>query len=100
MAEAAGVSPFHFVRLFRRHFGLTPYQYVIRARLRHAILLLRETSMPVTDIAYEVGFGDLSNFVRTFRHHVGCTPGAFSSCQGSEMRFLLDDLRAPQRTPQ
>jgi AraC-like DNA-binding protein len=42
-----------------------------------AIDLLRDTSMPITDVAYESGWADLSNFLRTFRRDVGCTPGDF-----------------------
>ncbi len=77
LARAAGLSPFHFLRLFRRETGLTPHQYLIRARLRRAVSLLRDTSIPITEVAYEVGFGDLSNFVRTFHRQVGCPPQAF-----------------------
>jgi AraC-like DNA-binding protein len=74
LAATAGLSPFHFLRIFRRVTGSTPHQYVVGARLRRASRLLLETSRSVTTIAYEVGFEDLSNFVRTFRREVGCSP--------------------------
>jgi AraC family transcriptional regulator len=77
LATAAGLSPFHFLRVFRRVTGTTPHQYVVGARLRRAARLLVDTSHPVTEIAYEVGFEDLSNFVRTFHRVVGCSPSAF-----------------------
>jgi AraC-like DNA-binding protein len=76
LAAAAGLSPFHFLRIFRRVTGSTPHQYVVGARLRRALRLLLETSRSVTTIAYEVGFEDLSNFVRTFHREVGCSPQA------------------------
>jgi AraC-like DNA-binding protein len=77
LAAAAGLSPFHFLRVFRTVTGTTPHQYVVGARLRRAARVLVDTSRPVTEIAYEVGFEDLSNFVRTFHRVVGCSPSAF-----------------------
>jgi AraC-like DNA-binding protein len=77
LAAHAGLSPFHFLRLFRRELGVTPHQHLVRTRLRRAIALLLDTARPVTEIAYEAGFGDLSNFVRTFHREVGCAPLAF-----------------------
>jgi transcriptional regulator GlxA family with amidase domain len=52
------------VRRFERVLGVTPHQYLIRARLRRAARLLTDSSLSITQIAYEVGFADLSNFVR------------------------------------
>jgi AraC family transcriptional regulator len=76
-AHVAGLSPFHFLRVFQRELGLTPHQFLVQARLRRALELLRDSSLPVTEVAYEVGFGDLSHFQNTFRRHVGVTPGNF-----------------------
>jgi AraC family transcriptional regulator len=76
-AAAAGVSAFHFLRLFSSVVGVTPYQYVLRARLRRAARLLAASDRPVTDVAYDVGFGDLSNFVRTFHRAAGMSPRRF-----------------------
>jgi AraC-like DNA-binding protein len=77
VAEASGLSPFHFLRLFKRETGDTPYRFLVRARLRRAIDLLRDTDRPVTQVAFEVGFGDLSNFINTFRREVGQSPLRF-----------------------
>ncbi len=77
LAEVAGLSPFHFLRLFKRETGSTPYQWLVKARLRRAVQLLRDTRRPVTAIAFDVGFGDLSNFINTFRRELGCSPSAF-----------------------
>jgi AraC-like DNA-binding protein len=74
LAATAGLSPFHFLRVFRRVTGTTPHQYVIGARLRLAARLLLETNRPITHIAYDAGFEDLSNFVRTFHRVIGCSP--------------------------
>jgi AraC-like DNA-binding protein len=76
-ARVAGLSPFHFLRVFRRELGVTPHRFLILERLRRAQALLRETRASVTEIALAVGFGDLSHFQHTFRAHVGVTPGRY-----------------------
>jgi AraC-like DNA-binding protein len=73
-AAQAGISPFHFLRLFSSVLGVTPHQYLVRSRLRHAARLLAGDESSITDIAYDVGFGDLSNFVRTFHRAAGVSP--------------------------
>jgi AraC family transcriptional regulator len=76
-AAHAALSPYHFLRLYTRVLGVTPHQHLVRTRLRRAAHLLAEADLPVTDIAYRVGFGDLSNFVRTFHRAAGLSPRAF-----------------------
>jgi AraC-like DNA-binding protein len=76
-AGQAGISPFHFLRLFSSVLGVTPHQYLVRSRLRHAARLLADNDIPITDVAYDVGFGDLSNFVRTFHRAAGVSPRRF-----------------------
>ena len=77
VAAEIGLSPFHFLRSFRRAIGITPHQYLMRTRLIRAIALLGDTAMPVTEIGYETGWADLSNFSRTFGRDVGCSPREF-----------------------
>jgi AraC-like DNA-binding protein len=76
-AAEAGISPFHFLRLFSQALGVTPHQYLVRSRLRHAARRLADDDSTVTDIAYDVGFADLSNFVRTFHRAAGVSPLKF-----------------------
>ena len=59
-AMQAGLSPFHFLRIFAGTLGVTPHQYLVRTRLRHAARLLGTSDRAVTDIALDVGFADLS----------------------------------------
>ncbi len=73
-AREAALSPYHFLRVFRAVVGVTPHQYLVRCRLRNAARLLAEGDLPITDVASEVGFNDLSNFVRTFRRAAGVAP--------------------------
>lgn len=76
VADAAGLSPFHLLRVFRQSIGVTPHQYLIRQRLMHALRLLRDTRRPVTAVAYDSGWADLSNFNRAFRRAFDCSPRA------------------------
>lgn len=77
MASWAGLSPFHFLRTFTRTLGLTPHQYLIRCRLADAARQLAALEVPVTTIAFDVGFDDLSHFIRTFRGATGVAPRRF-----------------------
>jgi AraC-like DNA-binding protein len=76
LARDAGMSRFHFLRTFTRVTGVTPHQWILRARLREAAARLTSTKAPVTEIALDVGFDDLSNFIRTFRAEFGVSPRA------------------------
>jgi AraC-like DNA-binding protein len=89
-AGQTGISPFHFLRLFANVLGVTPHQYLVRSRLRHAARLLADEDGSVTDIAYDVGFGDLSNFVRTFHRAAGISPRAFREASRGNRKILQD----------
>jgi AraC family transcriptional regulator len=77
LAREANLSPFHFLRTFERLTGLTPHQYVRRARLREAAMRLAVEPGNVLDIALDCGFGDVSNFNRAFRAEFGVSPRAY-----------------------
>ncbi|MGE5111705.1 MAG: helix-turn-helix transcriptional regulator [Acidobacteriaceae bacterium] len=74
LSSEAGLSRYHFLRVFERITGLTPHQYVLRARLREAAMRLAAEESRVLDIALESGFGDVSNFNRAFRSEFGVSP--------------------------
>ena len=76
-AAHVGLSAFHFLRLFRAGVGVTPHQYLVRCRLRRAARLLSAADRPITDVALDAGFGDLSNFIRTFGRAARMSPRAF-----------------------
>jgi AraC-like DNA-binding protein len=94
VARESGVSAFHFLRLFARVTGVTPHQYLVRARLRRAARLLAQDARAIADIAYEVGFGDLSNFIRTFRRASGMSPRHFRRAAQRDRKILQDPLAA------
>lgn len=74
MARLAGLSRYHFIRAFRAATGETPRQYQIAARLRAAADRLVDTKAPITEIAFDVGFNDISHFNATFRRAFGVSP--------------------------
>ena len=77
LARETGTSPFHFLRSFRWATGLTPHQYVLRTRLHRAAVRLRLSNEPVSTIAFDAGFNDLSTFNRRFKRVIGVSPGLF-----------------------
>jgi AraC family transcriptional regulator len=90
-AHIVGLSPYHFLRLFATVLGVTPHQYLVRARLRRAARLLTDKALSITDIAFESGFADLSNFVRTFHRAAGVSPRRFRQAARGD-RNLFQEL--------
>lgn len=93
-AWQAGLSPFHFLRLFSRVLGVTPHQYLVRSRLRHAARLLADETRSITDIALDVGFADLSNFVRTFGRAARVSPRSFRRAAKGDRKIFQERLAA------
>jgi AraC-like DNA-binding protein len=77
LAREAALSPYHFLRIFESLTGVTPHQYILRQRLRHAAMRLIVEPGKVLDIALDSGFGDVSNFNRAFRAEFGLSPRAY-----------------------
>ncbi len=77
MARHAQVSQSYMTRLFREISGQSPYAALKNYRLRHASELLAETSRPIKDIAFEVGFNSESNFIFAFKNYAGISPGKY-----------------------
>jgi AraC-like DNA-binding protein len=93
-ARSVGLSAFHFLRLFSNVLGVTPHQYLVRARLRRAARLLADDARPITDVALDVGFRDLSNFVRTFHRAAGVSPRGFRRAARGDRKILQERLAA------
>jgi AraC family transcriptional regulator len=80
LERAAGprrLEPISLPAPLHAHPGVTPHQYLVRSRLRRAARMLSDEVRPISDIAYESGFGDLSNFVRSFHRAAGLSPREF-----------------------
>lgn len=94
MAEAAGTSPFHFIRVFRSVTGLAPRGFLAALRLEEAKRLLVTTRLSVTDVCYEVGYDSLGTFSARFTRLVGVPPGEF---QRSGRRVAEDCARLVEK---
>lgn len=77
ISSHASLSKYYFIKLFRNHTGLTPYEYLLNKRIAEAKVLLRETDMPMDKIAVKTGFSEATAFSRCFRRVTGLTPIAF-----------------------
>jgi AraC-like DNA-binding protein len=79
IANHSCVSPFHFSRLFKIFTNSTPHQYLLSMRLHQAAMLLRNTTSPVADIAYQAGFNGVEHFTTAFGQKYKCPPARWRS---------------------
>ncbi len=77
MAQIAGVSPNHLVLLFTQATGLTPHQFVLRARIDSAKVHLKDKSLSIAEVSKLTGFRTQEHFTKVFRKIVGVTPREF-----------------------
>jgi len=77
LSALACMSRATFFRLFKREFGLTPVEFIVRERLAAAKRLLRQPRAAVAEVCLRAGFNNLSYFQALFKKHEGLTPGAF-----------------------
>jgi AraC family transcriptional regulator len=91
LAADARQSPYHYLRLFQQVTGVTPHQFVLRARLRSAALKLIEYDAKIIDVVYGAGFGDVSNFNAAFRREFGVSPRAYRLSLGSRQAATRGD---------
>ena len=92
LAATAGMSVYHFARVFREMTGLPPHRYLTAVRLRHAARRLDEGAS-VTRTCYDAGFASLSHFVTAFRLRFGVAPS--EARRGTHYRTLRASLAAP-----
>jgi AraC-like DNA-binding protein len=79
LAAVAGISKFHFQRLFTATYGLSPAEHLSRRRIERAQDLLRATNLTITEVCVTVGFSSLGSFSSRFRELVGESPSQFRS---------------------
>lgn len=84
LAAVSGVSAAHFARSFKEAFGVPPHRYLLTRRIERATALLRETGLPITDIAFQTGWESLGTFGRTFRDVTGESPSEFRAREQAE----------------
>lgn len=84
LADLCHFSEYHFMRFFKRHMNMTCIEYLNQYRLEVAAGQLAQTSLPVTSIALECGFNNISYFNRVFRKKFGITPKEYRCCSGMD----------------
>jgi len=77
LAEEAGYSRGHFLKMFRTSTGMTPHQYLLKRRIDHARSLLKRPEISIIDVAADCGFSSQAHLTQVFREHVGVTPGDY-----------------------
>src|SRR5262249_58604268 len=83
LGDQVGLSGSRFLRRFRAVFGATPHALQSEARMARACALLRESTLPVTEVCFEVGYLSLGSFSATFSRRIGCSPRAFRARAGT-----------------
>ncbi len=104
LARVSGVSGAHFARSFKEAFGVPPHRYLLTRRIERATALLRDTDLPITEIALETGWKSLGTFGRTFRDVTGESPRDLrarekaDAARSRERAGVLPPRRAPARS--
>lgn len=83
LAEVSAVSVAHFSREFKKAFGLPPHRYLLTRRIERATALLRDTDLPITEIAFQTGWNSVGTFGRIFSDITGDSPGEFRARESS-----------------
>ena len=77
LSERVGLSPFHFIRTFKKETGFTPHEYLVRTRIDMAKYLLKNTGMSVKNICFATGFSCESVFCSAFKKNSGVSPNSY-----------------------
>ena len=100
VAKYCGMSLFHFSHVFAETFAVTFQEYVVRYRILEACKELQHPNVPVTNVAYSVGFNDPSYFARVFRRFIGVSPSEYCEQPGSrEIEQRVSDLENSLELP-
>jgi AraC-like DNA-binding protein len=101
LASVSGVSEAHFARSFKDAFGVPPHRYLLTRRIERAAALLRDTDIPVTEIAFDTGWNSIGTFGRIFRDITGESPGELRAREKAAQHALTKVphcfVRAAQR---
>ncbi len=97
IAEASGVSRYHFIRIFSAYLGETPFEYIQRQKILKAIHLLAENSDSITDISFKVGFESQSSFNKAFKKITQLSPSQFRNLGKEEKEKIYYDVDTSER---
>jgi AraC-like DNA-binding protein len=79
LAQKAGMSKYHFSRVFKRYIGMTPIKFVTLRKIEKAKELLKRRDFNVSAVAYQLGFNDVSTFIKQFKKFTGLTPAKLNN---------------------
>lgn len=79
VSEEAGMSKFHFCRIFKESFGMSPMQFLTFNRIERAKVLMQKSGLSISSVIFKVGFNDISGFNRQFKKVTGMTPSTFKA---------------------
>ena len=94
LARVSRVSEEHFARSFKDAFGVPPHRYLLTRRIERASALLRDTELPITEIAFQTGWGSLGTFGRQFRDVTGESPGEVRARAQAQAELALAGVPA------
>jgi transcriptional regulator GlxA family with amidase domain len=94
LARVSRVSEAHFARSFKEAFGVPPHRYLLTRRIERASALLRDTDLPITEIAFQTGWGSLGTFGRQFRDVTGESPGEVRARAQAQAELALAGVPA------
>jgi len=95
LSSMVGLSPHHFARAFQQSLGMPPHQYLLRRRLDHVEKMLRDTQLPLSQIAQVAGFSDQSHLARHFRRVTGMSPSLAREIRQSDRSTTSNLKRVP-----
>ena len=98
LADIAGISPFHFHRVYRAITGETPSGTVRRLRLARAASMLEQTQKPITEIAFDVGYDSSQAFSKAFRDVTGFSPTGLRQ-EPQQLETVIKELSSPPEQP-
>jgi len=101
LAKLCGMSSFHFSHAFAETFSLTFQDFVLRYRISEAAKELQHPNVPITNVAYSVGFNDPSYFARVFRRFIGASPSEYCEMTSDDeivrrVKDLASSLEMPE----
>ena len=90
VAKLCGMSRSHFSRSFRSNYGITFQKFLAQQRIDKALTLLKDPDLQITQVAFAVGFAELSSFTRTFQRHIGMSPSCYRKAITSQLLQYKD----------
>ena len=100
LADHFNMTKEHFIRTFKKETGLTPVQFILNKKFEIVRGLLNNTTLPISNIMFNVGFMDASSFSRAFKKYAGCSPSEYREKTPSSQSFEEEKARLKNSDPE